>query len=82
MEAVMTFLSFMESPPRRTEISRTNVRAASEGSYDSGYEHSVEHWAELQRLIEAADPRRPAHQLPLLMIYPRLTATAAAQNKA
>ena len=39
--------------------SRHKVRARSEGnrptSYDSGYEHSLEHWLDLQRLVEEAD---------------------------
>ena len=29
-------------------------------SYDSGYEHSLEHWFEVQQLVEAADEERSA----------------------
>jgi hypothetical protein len=40
-------------------------------SYDSGYEHSLEHWVELQRLVEEADREASPEQGTRLFIAPK-----------
>ncbi|PYT27194.1 MAG: hypothetical protein DMG58_20685 [Acidobacteria bacterium] len=35
-------------------------------SYDSGYEHSPEHWVDLQQLVEQADEQESDCPTPLL----------------
>jgi hypothetical protein len=48
--------------PRKVK-KKAQVKAASGRppllSYDSGHEHSVQHWLELQKQIEDADRERP-----------------------
>jgi hypothetical protein len=34
-------------------------------SYDSGYEHSLEHWSDVQRLVAAADAEEAAPPKPM-----------------
>lgn len=37
-------------------------------SYDSGYEHSLEHWLKVKQLVEAADAEpEPARTAPLAL---------------
>ena len=58
MERGIPMVSELASKPQIASPSSSRSLAT---SYDSGYEHSPEHWLEVKRLVEAADAA-PARQ--------------------